>query len=169
VSHHRVPTTAALALLALAVPSVAQAQAPVPSPQRTLTVVATGHVPVERPERQTNATIAAAVRRAQDQVAPAAIAAARGEAIRLGYAANLHVRGLLSVADVAPSPFGPFGYSQLEGTFGPGRFCGTTRTPIRRTVDGVSRSTGRFRTRRSCRIPREATRTISATYEVVPK
>jgi hypothetical protein len=54
-----------------------------------------------------------------------------------------------------------------EGTFGPGRFCGQIRTPIRRRdARGVLRSTGRVRTRFGCRVPGEIAQTVSATFAV---
>src|SRR5690349_17330209 len=103
--NHRI-AAGAVTLATLALPGAAVAQAPAQSAQRTLTVVATGYVDIAKPKEQTNAAYAAAARAAKAKVAPAAVEAARKEAVLLGFAANLQVGGLLSVGDVPPAPWG---------------------------------------------------------------
>ena len=79
--------------------------------------------------------IAAAVEAARNRAIPLAIASAREEAQRLAAAGGLTLGPLVSVSEPEPSPFfgGPVGAAYgAEGTFGPGRFCGQIRTPIRR-------------------------------------
>src|SRR6185295_18664352 len=99
-----------------------------------------------------------------------AIATAREEAQRLAAAGGLTLGPLVSVSEPEPSPFfgGPVGSAYgAEGTFGPGRFCGQIRTPIRRRdARGVLRNTGRVRTRFGCRVPGEVAQTVSATFAV---
>jgi hypothetical protein len=158
---------AALAATLLAAPA-AQAQAPAPT--RTITATAAGRAPVNRNVAKNSRAIAAAVEAARNRAIPLAIANAREEAQRLAAAGGLTLGPLLSVAEPQPSPFlgGPGGGAYgTEGTFGPGRFCGQIRTPIRRrTASGQLRSTGRFRTRFGCRVPGEVAQTVTATFAV---
>jgi orotidine-5'-phosphate decarboxylase len=94
-------------------------------------------------------------------------AAAREAATRLAAASGLTLGGIVSVSDapVVPFYYGP--YYAYTGTFGPGKFCGRIRTPIRRrTASGRLRFTGRFRSHFGCRIPSEVSQTVSATFAV---
>jgi hypothetical protein len=76
----------------------------------------------------------------------------------------------MAVSEPQPSPFfgGPVGAAYgAEGTFGPGKFCGRIRTPIRRRIaTGQLRSTGRFRSDFGCRAPSDVAQTVSATFAV---
>lgn len=162
-SFSRLMFAAAVVALAVAGSAVAQKRDDLPSSdQNRLTAIGTGTVKVKRPERLSNETIARAVDQARDKLAPEALRIARIEAVRLGYAANLTVGGLVAVNDVAPSPYGgfgpPFGGPGIEGTFGPGEYCGTV--PSRRD---------RPERRRTCHVPPFVTRTVAATYAVTPK
>ena len=140
-----VTVSSVLAGLAVCAPAV-DAQAP-PAPE-TVTAIATGRVPVERPARLNDRTIAAAVQRAREDLAPQTLRLVRREAVSLGYAAGVRVGRLVSLADVAPSPFGPFNDGS-QGTFGPGRFCGRVPTFRTRVVNGQRRRV-RTGTRRTC-------------------
>src|SRR3954449_8858932 len=113
------------------------------------------------PARRTVPLAAAAVDAARDRAIPLAIANSREEAQRLAAAGGLTLGPLVSVSappprpvcrrpprpgalppgplgwvpEPQPSPFfgGPLGAAYgAEGTFGPGKFCGQIRTPIRR-------------------------------------
>jgi Protein of unknown function (DUF541) len=165
--------TASLASLAAAATLVAAsaAQAQAPAPTRTLTAVAAGRATVARAGLDQNSkAIAAAVEAARERAIRLAIANAREEAQRLAAAGGLTLGPLVSVSEPPPSPFlggplgGPYG---AEGTFGPGRFCGQIRTPIRRrNAQGRLVSTGHVRSRFGCRVPAEVTQTVSATFGV---
>ena len=155
-------TSAAL----FAVPA-ATAQAPAPAPGRTITATAAGRVTIPRDVARNSKAIGAAVEAAHDRAVRRAIANAREEAVRLAAAGGLTLGALVAVAEAQPSPF--FGGSSVygaDGTFGPGRFCGQIRTPIRRrTASGRLQTVG-TRAHFGCRIPPEVSQTISATFAV---
>ena len=162
-----VPVAAAVAVAALLTAPVAEGQAPAPT--RTITAIAAGRVTVDRDGlAQNSKAIGAAVEAARDKAIPQAIAKAREEAQRLAAAGGLTLGPLLSVSEPEPSPFfgGPVGAAYgAEGTFGPGKFCGTIRTPVRRrNAQGRLVSTGRFRSHFGCRVPSEVAQTVSATF-----
>jgi hypothetical protein len=138
-----VPLAAAALAAALLAAPAAHAQAPAPA--QRITAVAAGRAPVNRDIAQNSKAIAAAVEAARNRAIPA-------------------------VSEPQPSPFfgGPVGAAYgAEGTFGPGKFCGRIRTPIRRrSATGQLRSTGRFRTLFGCRAPSDVAQTVSATFAV---
>jgi uncharacterized protein YggE len=160
------PTTAAAAVLALAFAAPAGAQQPAVSPG-TLTVVGTGEVTPTPRDRNSSASIAAAVEQARNAALPRAIGNGRGRAAALASATGLTLGPLLAVAETAslssvvfpyPTPYGE------NGTFGPGRYCGTIRrATFTRDAAGNRKRTG-LRSVRSCRVPREVTRSITMTF-----
>jgi uncharacterized protein YggE len=164
-----VPLAAAALAAALLAAPAAHAQAPAPA--RTITAIAAGRARVNRDVAQNSKAIAAAVEAARNRAIPLAIANAREEAERLAAAAGLTLGPLMAVSEPQPSPIfgGPVGAAYgAEGTFGPGRFCGGIRTPIRRRIaTGQLRSTGRFRSHFGCRAPSDVTQTVSATFAVI--
>lgn len=147
----------------LAFPAAAGAQAPAPA---TVEAYGTGAVKPAPKDEKSNTSIAASVQVALDKALPRAVADARAQAQELARAAGLTLGALTAVSNESqPSPFfSPFGQ---EGTFGPGRFCGTVRTPRYRTVDGKRVRVG-TRTRRTCRVPATVTRTVKLTYSASP-
>ena len=153
-------TSAAL----FAVPA-ATAQAPAPAPGRTITATAAGRVTIPRDVARNSKAIGAAVEAAHDRAVRLAIANARDEAARVAAASGLTLGALVSVAEPQPSPF--FGGSSVygaDGTFGPGKFCGQIRTPIRRrTASGRLQTVG-SRAHFGCRIPPEVSQAVSATF-----
>jgi hypothetical protein len=162
-------TTALIAIgaLAFALPATAAAQAP--AAQRTITAVASGAVKVQRPAKLSSPTIAAAVEAAREKAGPLALANAHEEAQRLAAAAGVTLGDLQSISEQSFGPYGygPFGGYGLDGTFGPGKYCGTIRTPIfRRTKSGGRIFAHRFRTHFGCRVPGQVVVTLSATYAV---
>lgn len=160
-------TLIAVGALACALPAAAAAQAP--TAQRTITAVASGSVKVQRPTKLSSPTIAAAVEAAREQAAPLALANAREEAQRLAAAAGVTLGDLQSVSEQSFGPYGygPFGGYGTDGTFGPGKYCGTIRTAIfRRTGSGRRIFTHRFRKHFGCRVPPQVIITLSATYAV---
>ncbi len=137
-------------------------------PTRTVTAVAAASVKVQKDVAQTDAAIAAAVEAARAKVGPAAVANATEEAERLAAAGKLTLGPLISIAESQPFPYGPFAAYGLEGTFGPGKYCGAIRTPIfRKGKNGRRVFTRKFRSHHGCRVPAQVTATISVTFGVV--
>jgi hypothetical protein len=163
-----VPLAAAALAATLLVAPAAHAQAPAPT--RTITATATGRATVDKHVAKRSKAIAAAVAAARDRAIPLAISNAREEAQRLAAAGGMALGPLVSVAEPQPSPFfgGPVGGAYgAEGTFGPGRFCGQIRTPIRRrNARGRLVFSGRFRSHFGCRIPSEVAQTVTVTFAV---
>lgn len=163
-SRSRVAVCLSTVAVTVLVPGVAGAQQPA-SPA-TITAIGTATIKPEPVNRRSNESIRRAVRDAQADVVPRALADARTRAQRLAAAANLTLGPLQSVSDVPPSPFGPFGPFGEGGTFGPGRFCGTVpRFRTRRLANGRIRRV-RVGTRRLCRTPSQVVGTVSLTYAV---
>lgn len=158
---------ASMLALALAAPTPALAQQPAALPAGTLTVTGTGEVVPTPQNRKSNASIAAAVDKARRMALPLAIGDGRGRAAELASVAGLTLGSLLAIADTAPPatgfpfPISPFGEN---GSFGPGRYCGTVRrSTFKRDAGGVRRRTG-SRSVRSCRIPQQVSRSVTMTF-----
>jgi hypothetical protein len=164
----RLSVILALAVVAAALAAVpAAAQAPSPSPTQTITAVGIGQVKVVPTDRTSNDAIAKAVKAAEDQATPKAIADGRARGAELAAAAGLTLGRLLSVADTPSPPFGPFypPYGQ-QGTFGPGRFCGNVaRYKVKRDAQGRVVSRKRVGTRRTCRVPPSVSASLTMTFE----
>jgi len=158
-------TVVAAASAALFAVPAATAQAPAPAPGRTVTATAAGRVTIPRGVARNSKAIGAAVEAAHDRAVRLAIANAHEEAVRLAAAGGLTLGALVAVAEAQPSPF--FGGSSVygaDGTFGPGKFCGQIRTPIRRrTASGRLQTVG-SRAHFGCRIPPEVSQAVSATF-----
>jgi hypothetical protein len=140
---------------------------PVPDPP-AYTVVAsgTGRAAVVRPARRTDATIDRAVRAARARAMPGAIAVARREAAALGDAARLVPGAVVGVRRDTP----PAGWwSEEEGRFGPGRWCGRIFAG-RRTVRGADGTTRRVaRYRHGCQVPKTVSLRLSVTFAATPR
>ncbi len=150
----------AAAIGSLALPIAAHAQAPA---QLTVEAFGTGSAKVEPRDRTDNASIVAAVDRAEQAALPLAINDARAHAAELAPPVGFTLGPLISVSNASQTgPFvvGPWGQ---DGTFGPGRYCGTVRIPRYKTVDGKRRRIG-FRSERRCRVPESAQRTVKLTF-----
>lgn len=154
--------TATAAALALAVPAGAQQ----PLSPGTLTVVGTGQVVPTPRDRNSNTSIAAAVERARSAALPRAIVNGRVRAVALASVSGLTLGPLLAIAEAASlsnvfpyaSPYGE------NGTFGPGRYCGTIRRVIYKRDAAGKRKRAGFRSVRSCRIPREVSMSVTLTF-----
>ena len=157
---HRFALAAAtLAALVLAAPAGAA------DPPHSVTAIASSTVQVPQNTAKNDAAIRAAVAAARDKAAPDAIANATIEAQKLAAAAGWTLGAMTSVAELPPSPFGPFSTYGQDGTFGPGKYCGTIRTPIyRKGKNGRRIFTRHFRSHHGCRIPGQVTATLSATF-----
>ena len=171
-SRPRLAVCLSLASLAL-LPGVAAAQQPAPQPQpqpQPQTLVAVGSASAEPTpaNRRSDASILQAVREAQAEVVPRAVADGRARAQRLAAAAGVTLGALQTISEVPQGPFGPFGSFGETGTFGPGRFCGTvSRFRTRRLSNGRVRRV-RIGTRRICRVPDQVIGTVSLTFAVSP-
>jgi uncharacterized protein YggE len=145
--------------------AVAQAQDTAPAPQRTLVASGTGQAKPTPKDRNDNASIAAAVEKAEAKALPLAVADARAQAQALAGATGVTLGALLSVSNGATANgfYGPVYYG-FNGTFGPGKFCGTIRSR-RSTVDANGkRHLGKLRTRRVCRVPPTVQRQVALTF-----
>lgn len=149
--------------LALLVPPAAEAQAPA-STERFVAVTGRVSEAVEAPARETNATIAAAIREAQTSALPRAVADARERAGIVARAAGLTLGGLLNVDE---SRYGPFGREEF-GRFGPGEYCGTVTRNVyapRRRGERRRRVIRRVREQR-CFVPDRVTVSVAVTFAV---
>jgi hypothetical protein len=150
-----------MAATAVLVPA-ASAQAPA----KSVTTIGAAAAAVKPADRKSNASIKAAVEAADHSARPKALVAARERAAELAQAAGLTLGTITSVSDAPTLPYyGPFGQPYgLQGTFGPGKYCGTVRS-IRRKRG----SDGRFRIvrgkpHRACRIPPSVTVSLTVTF-----
>lgn len=161
-----VAVVAIFAFLAGCLAAVAGAQEATPTAQqRTLIASGTGSAAVTPKDPKSNASIIAAIEKADAKALPAALQDARTEAAELATAAGVTLGQLLSLSDGSASGpifYGP--YYGATGTFGPGKYCGniTTRS-ITRDKNG-KRHIGKPRTHRTCRFPHTIQRTIQLTY-----
>jgi uncharacterized protein YggE len=161
-------TVAAVAVLAFVggcLAAAVQAQDVVPSTaQRTLVAVGVGQAKVTPADRQSNASIVAAVEAAEAKALPAAITDAKAQAQALATAAGVTLGGLLSISNQAASPgfYGPFYYP--SGTFGPGKYCGKIRTVRLVTGKDGKRHRKVRPPHRVCRFPSTISRAVQLTY-----
>jgi uncharacterized protein YggE len=153
-------TAAAAAMLAV---PAADAQAP---PAKSVTTVGIGTASVTPKDRKSNASIKEAVEAADTVARPKAITSARERATELAQAAGLTLGGITSVSEASQFPYyGPFGAPYaLQGTFGPGKFCGSIRTSrVKRDANGnVHRVLGKRH--RVCRFPHTINVSLTVTF-----
>jgi len=153
-------TVAAAALLGV---PAADAQAP---PAKSVTTIGIGSASVKPKDRKDNASIKEAVEAADAAARPKAISQARDRATELAQAAGLTLGGITSVSEASSFPYyGPFGAPYgLQGTFGPGKFCGTIRSShIKRDSNGhVHRVLGKRH--RVCRFPSTLNVSLTVTF-----
>ena len=153
---------AAVTAAAMLVPT-AKAQAP---PAKSVTTIGIGTASVTPKDRKDNASIKEAVEAADTAARPKAIASARERAGELAQAAGLTLGGITSVSEASQVPYyGPFGVPYaLQGTFGPGKFCGTIRTShVKRDSNGhVHRVLGKRH--RICRFPSTINVSLTVTF-----
>jgi hypothetical protein len=110
-----------------------------------------------------NESIAAAVEAAEAAASPRALADGVARAARLAQLSGMKLGSLLAIAEGAPSPFGFYGPYGQEGTFGPGRFCGTIRSStLVKTKSGKRKRI--THTRQGCRVPREVAQSLTMTF-----
>lgn len=150
-----------MSLCLLATPAAATAQ------DRTVTAIGTGIAQVKPADRHDNASIKRAVARATSRALPRAIADAKRDASALAAGYGLTLGDVISVAETPSSPFGGFGYTEAEGPFGPGRYCGQIRRSVIRRINGERRRV--IRSRRVCSFPRQVSQSVTVTYAAAPR
>jgi hypothetical protein len=134
------------------VPTAAPAAPAAPSP--TLAVTGTAQVkPVPR-DKSSNASIEKAVSVARRKAIPLAIGNGQGRAAVLAKTSGFPLGRLVSITQTnasTPLYIGP--YFGEDGTFGPGKYCGTVRTAVYAKTASGARKFVRTRSRRTCRVP----------------
>lgn len=155
---------AAVALTAS--PAAAQAPAPAPPAPHTLSVTGTAQVKPMPRDRKSNDSIKKAVAKARREAIPRAIGNGQGRAVTLSKLSGLPLGELISISSAtggaSPPYFGP--YFGEDGTFGPGKYCGTVRRPITRRDAAGRRKVVGTRTTRQCRIPQFVVATLTLVY-----
>jgi Protein of unknown function (DUF541) len=155
-----------LAAMAAAGVLVPAAEAQAPPPAKSVTTIGASSASVEPKDRKSNASIRDAVEAAAAAARPKAVANAREQGTELAQAAGLTLGAITSISDAPSAPYyGPFGipYS-LQGSFGPGKFCGITRTfHLRRDSQGRLRRVA-GRRHRVCRIPPTVLVSLTVTF-----
>ena len=152
-----------MAVLAVVAAGLLAAPAPAQQPAaKSVQVLGVGEADVKPSNRRSNASIQRAVDRAEAAALPRAFRAADVRAAELARLSGLTLGEIIAVSDVPASPYGPFGFGSFEGTFGPGRWCGTIRRSVLRRVDGRRRRV--TRTRRVCHFPPEVYVSLTVTY-----
>jgi hypothetical protein len=150
-------------LIAVSLVAVAFAASASAASAKTVTALGTAEVDVVAPLKKNSVTIKAAVDAARKKAGPKALAVATDRAATLAAASGMTLGALTAVAEQPPTPFFYNGYG-ADGTFGPGKYCGTIRRPV------YSKKGGRFHvvkfhTSYGCRIPHEVTASVSATFD----
>jgi uncharacterized protein YggE len=155
-----------LAFLAGCLAAVANAQEATTPPARTLVATGNGSVKPVPQDRDSSKSIAAAVAKASGKALPLAVADARQQAAALAAATGVTLGALVTVTNSGPSNsyFGPIFYG-VDGTFGPGQYCGTIRTR-KVTTDAQGKRHVKLRSHRSCRVPATVQRTVSLTFAI---
>jgi hypothetical protein len=133
--------------------------APAIADQTAKTVTATGSavVKVVPKDRQSNASIKAAVEAAHQAGIPEALRDAHGYALKYAKATGLTLGSIVSVSDVPGNGTGYIGPFGFYGPFGPNQYCGTVHRAIVKVVNGKRRVVGTKRVHRCIVPPFEAT------------
>lgn len=153
-----------LAALAVATPALA---APAVSGQGdTVTATGTGQVKVVPANRHSNASIAAAVDKAQQAAIPGAIVKAHEYALRYATAAGLTLGAIQAVSDVQSGSSGYYiGGGPFGGPFGPNQYCNVIRAHAQKRIGPNHKVTViHVKRHRVCFVPAFATSTLSVTY-----
>jgi uncharacterized protein YggE len=146
-------------------PAAPQTAAPAPA-AHTLTVTGTAQVKPKPRNAKNNESIKGAVAKARRAAVPLALADGRGRALNLARLTG-RVLGELASITAASGAGGPFfigPYYGEDGTFGPGRYCGTVRSAIFRTDASGKRRVVGTRARRRCRVPQYVTANLTMTF-----
>jgi uncharacterized protein YggE len=147
-------------LFAAALPAAADAQKP------TITATGQGEVKPEPKNRKIDVSIRKAVEVAHAAALPPAMADARANAAELAAASGLTLGPLVSIAD-APQPGYPFVYSQQNGTFGNGHYCGKVRNFKTVVRNGARRRVVAKGTHTVCRVPPDVYANVSLVFSTL--
>jgi uncharacterized protein YggE len=128
---------------------------------KSVTATGSAQVKVVPKDRQSNASIQAAVEAAHQAGIPGAIKDAHGYAVKYARAAGLTLGPIESVSDASNNAFG-YGPA-FYGPFGPDKFCGTIRRAIFKVVDGKRKVIGTRKVHR-CIVPPFVTTVLTVTY-----
>jgi hypothetical protein len=160
--------TLAATAVVVAAPAVAQTPAAPPMPH-TLTVTGTAQVKPKPRNRNSNASIAKSVAVARRKAIPLAINNGRGHAATLAQATGVTLVELIATSSASSSvPFYIGPYYGEDGTFGPGKYCGTVRSSIFRTDASGHRKVVGTRKRHSCRVPPYVNVNLQMTWTTAP-
>jgi hypothetical protein len=158
----RVAALAAAALVALPAPVLARGA---PSGEsKTVTAIGIGQVAVRPGDRNSNASIVAAVEAAEARAIPRALHEAREYGTEFVRSAGLTLGEVLAIEQTQLGPFGAF-YRYPIAPFGANRYCGQERRPILRRRQGARRPrVVGFRRVRVCHAPRQAIVALTVTF-----
>lgn len=132
----------------------------------TITVAGTAQVAPKPLNRNSNASIAKAVKRARTAATPLALANGQARATELASLAGLKVGRLLAITEgFGAAPFGVYAFGQ-DGTFGNGQYCGTVRRSRVVTKNGKKQRV--VTSSRICRVPQQVIATLTLTYSTGP-
>jgi uncharacterized protein YggE len=139
--------------------------APAVADQAAGTVTATGNaeVKVVPKDRQSNASIKAAVESAHQAGISDALHDAHGYALKYAKATGLTLGSIISVSDVPANGIGYYGPGGFFGPFGPDLYCGTVHQAIFKVVNGKRKVVGTKRVHR-CIVPPFELTTLTITY-----
>jgi uncharacterized protein YggE len=154
-----------VSLVVAAAAAAPSALADTTPPAKSVTATGTGSVKVKPANRHSNASIAAAEAAAQKAAVPLAIDDAKQNAQLYASAAGLTLGSIVAVTDVNPGgPFYP-PFGDQGGPFGPGKYCGTIRRPVKPIPPGpVSPRRLKFKKLHRCFVPSPATETLTVTW-----
>jgi uncharacterized protein YggE len=156
----QVTAIGAAMLFAAVLPASADAQQP------TITATGQGEVKPQPRNRKIDVSIRKAVEVAHAAALPLAMADARAKAAEMAAVAGLTLGPLVSIAD-APQPGYPFIFSQQNGTFGNGHYCGKVRNFKTVVRNGVRRRVVAKGSHTACRVPPEVYANVSLTFSTV--
>ncbi|MGI8505320.1 MAG: hypothetical protein ACR2MK_00695 [Solirubrobacteraceae bacterium] len=131
----------------------------------TVTATGTGQVRVVPANRRSNASIAAAVDKAQQAAIPGAIVKAHEYALRYATAAGLTLGAIQSVSDIQSGSSGYYGFGPFGGPFGPNQYCNVIRAHTQKRIGpGHKVTVIHVKRHRVCYVPAFATSTLTVTY-----
>jgi hypothetical protein len=141
-------------------PALASAQ------ERTVTALGTGVVDVRPGDRDSNASIEAAIERAEQAAVPRALADSREYAELIAQNLGVTLGAVQSVDQNVQN--GPIFYPPglTTGSFGPGQFCGRVSRFVRRRDSNGRLRRVRRGSRRLCRFPSRVQVSLAVTYVV---
>jgi hypothetical protein len=129
----------------------------------TVTATGTGQSAVTPTDRNSNASIVAAVDAARQSSIAGAIAQAHEYAQQYATGVGLTLGGVLSISDAGNGGGGFYGPGPFFGSFGPNQYCGTVRRAIRTGPKGHRHIVG-FKKVHRCFVPPFAYVTLTVTY-----